>query len=83
MPTDKLFRLETSTLAIDTVEGKRIAVTVPAEAVLKVVSESSDGSQLLDVLWEGRIVVMFGIDVRVGARRSRTKAPPLKAAKHT
>ena len=65
MSTDKRYQLGTSTLAIDTVEGKRIAVTVPAEAIIKVLSGSSDGSQLVDVLWEGRMVVMFGIDVRL------------------
>lgn len=65
MLTDKRYQLRTSTLAIDTVEGKRIAVTVPAEAIIKLVSGPSEGNQLVDVLWEGRVVVMFGIDLRV------------------
>jgi hypothetical protein len=63
MLTGTRFKLRTSSLAIETVNGQRIAVTVPAEAIIKVVSGPCDGGQLVDVLWEGRIVVMFGIDL--------------------
>jgi hypothetical protein len=65
MVTGKRFQLTTSTLALDTIEGKRVAVSVPAETVVKVVSGPSEGSELVDVLWEGRMVLMFGIDLDV------------------
>jgi hypothetical protein len=67
MLAGKRFKLGTSTLAIETVEGRRIAVTVPAEAIIKVVSGPVEGSRLVDVLWEDRRVVMFGIDVEMRA----------------
>ncbi|MCU1337517.1 MAG: hypothetical protein JWO19_3098 [Bryobacterales bacterium] len=65
MVTGKRFRLEHSTLALDILQGKRTAVTVPAGAILKVVSGPSDGERTVDILWEGRIVAMFAIDVDV------------------
>ena len=63
MVTGERYLLKMATLALETINGRRIAVTVPADATIKVVSGLSDGSQLLDVLWEGRVVAMFSIDV--------------------
>jgi hypothetical protein len=63
MVTGERYMLKMATLALETINGKRIAVTVPADATIRVVSEPSDGGQLLDVLWEGRVVAMFSIDV--------------------
>lgn len=38
MLTGKRFRLETSTMAVETVSGKRVAVTVPAGEAIKVLA---------------------------------------------
>jgi hypothetical protein len=38
MFTDKHFKLRISTIAIETVEGRRVAKTVPAGTVVKVLS---------------------------------------------
>src|ERR1051325_7832419 len=55
-----------STLAIDGAIGKRQASFVPAGAVVKVVSgPTSAGDRMVDVLWDGKIVTMFAIDVNV------------------
>lgn len=66
MLTGKHFKLNTATLAIDSIEGKRVAVTVPAGNIVKVTSgPRDDNDRMVDVLWDGRIVVMFAIDVNV------------------
>jgi hypothetical protein len=62
-----LYRLQTPTLGITTDNGKRITVTMPAEALIEVVSEvSADGT--VDVLWNARCVSMFAIDLRQRAQ---------------
>ena len=43
-----------------------IWLTIPAGAIIKVVSGSTgDGDRMVDVLWEGRTVTMFADDVDV------------------
>jgi hypothetical protein len=63
MLTGKRFRLEIQTMAIDTVEGKRLAVTIPAGEIIKVISGPRHGERMMDVLWDGRVVQMFAADV--------------------
>ena len=65
MLTGKRFKLERATLAVDFIDGKRRAVTVPAGEVIKVVSGPTDGDGMVDVLWSGHVVTMFEIDVNV------------------
>jgi hypothetical protein len=66
MLTGKPFELRTPTIAIDSVDGKRVTNFIPAGAIIKVVSgplgASGDGEPLIDVLWEGRTVSVFAID---------------------
>jgi hypothetical protein len=53
-------------MAIDVVDSKRVMVTVPAGAVIKVVSgPTGEGDRLVDIDWEGRTVAMFKVDVNV------------------
>jgi hypothetical protein len=64
--TGKRFKLENSAMALDVVDGKRVAVTVPAGATIKVVSgPTSEADRLVDVIWNGRTVAMFAFDVSV------------------
>ena len=66
MLTGKRFKLENPTMALDVVDGKRVAVTIPTGATIKVVSgPSGDGDRLVDVTWAGRTVAMFVYDVSV------------------
>lgn len=66
MLTGKRFRLEIPTLAIDGGNGKRHTSCVPAGAIIKVVSgPSGAGDRMVDVLWDGKIVTMFAVDVNV------------------
>jgi hypothetical protein len=61
----KRFRLERATLAVEAVDGKRLAVSLPAGTILKVISGPNNGDGMLKVLWEGRRVEMFAVDVDV------------------
>jgi hypothetical protein len=78
--TGKRFRLERATLALGVANGKRNAVTVPAGAILKVVSgPSGDGDRMVDVHWEGQTLTLFAIDVDGSGRSvavAQTSGPP-------
>ena len=63
--TGKRFKLERSTLALDVLDGKRTAVTLPAGAIIEVVKGSTNEDGLIDVLWDSRKVMMFAVDVDV------------------
>ena len=63
MLTGTQFKLKTPTLASHIVDGKREGVTVPAGAIIKVISGPTGGDRVVDVLWEGRMFVMFAVDL--------------------
>ena len=65
MLTGKRFKLQRPTLSVEVVNGLRKALTVPAGAVIKVVSGPTPGDRMVDALWEGKMVEMFAIDVDV------------------
>ena len=57
MLTGKRFKLKNPTLALDVVNSKRVTITIPAGASIKVVcGPTGDGDRLVDVVWEGRNV---------------------------
>ena len=60
------FRLKTPTLGILSIDsnGHRIPVTLPLHAVVTVEAEPLDGNRLVDVLWEGKTIMMFTQDLR-------------------
>ena len=63
MPTGKRFTLAIPTIAIDTAGDKRAAVTIPAEALVEVISGPRSEDLMIDVLWKGRVVLMFAVDL--------------------
>jgi hypothetical protein len=66
MLSGKRFRLGNPTLALDVVDGKRVAITVPEGSIIKVVAgPTGEGDRLVDVVWAGRTVAMFSFDVTV------------------
>jgi len=73
--TGKCFKLETTTLVIGEANGKHVAVEIPAGGVVKVVVCPRDEEGMIDVLWEGRPLVMFAIDLeRRGTEVSEERA---------
>jgi len=63
MVTGKRFQLRKDTVAIADNGGKREAVTVPAGAIVKVIAGPDQGDRLIDVLWDGKSIMMFVVDV--------------------
>ena len=64
MLTGKLLRLNRATVALQTIQGIRRVMTVPEGAILKVVAEAcATPEATVDVLWEGKTVQMFSVDV--------------------
>jgi hypothetical protein len=62
-----VYRLQSAILGITTDNGKRITITLPAQAVIEVISEvAPDGT--VDVLWNAHRVSMFAIDLRQRGR---------------
>ena len=62
-----VYQLQTAILGITNDNGKRVTITLPAEALIEVVSEiAADGT--VDVLWNTRRVSMFAIDLRQRAQ---------------
>lgn len=63
MLSGKRYTLKRSILAIDIIDGKRTAVSVPEGATIEVLPGSTDGDVSVEVLWDGRTLVMFVVDV--------------------
>jgi hypothetical protein len=75
MLTGKRFKLDRSTLALGSIEGGRKAVTIPAGAIVKVISgPTGDGDRMVDVLWESQTVTMFAVDVDVRGTEVRDQS---------
>ena len=64
MLIEKRFKLRERTLAIELLDSQRRAVSVPAGAIIRVLS-TTDGGQIVNVLWEGRTVEIFTCDVNM------------------
>jgi hypothetical protein len=62
--TGKQFKLERGTLAVEVLNGKPTAVTVPGGSIIKVLS-GPEGDGLVKVAWGGRTLGMFAVDVDV------------------
>jgi hypothetical protein len=63
-------KLHSPTLGIMTTpEGKRIPVTVPKNAIVTVKAGPLDGTRLIDVEWDGELIMMFTVDLRERGER--------------
>ena len=58
------YSLNSAILAIHTVDGERTATMVPQGAVVTVQDVPLDGNRLVDVLWDGKLMMMFAIDLK-------------------
>jgi hypothetical protein len=64
MLTGKRFRLTWDTLAIESVDEKRIAITVPMGEIVEVIrGPRPDDTRMIEVRWNGKVLVMFAEDV--------------------
>src|SRR6185295_6527649 len=63
MLTGQRFKLRKSALAIEIVNGTRFQITIPTRTILKVIAGPIEGDPMVDVLWEGKRVGMFAVDL--------------------
>ena len=54
MFTGKQFKLNRATMAIETLDGRSVAVIVPADMTVSVLSAPTNTGAMIDVLWEKR-----------------------------
>jgi hypothetical protein len=63
--TGKRFRLKFATLGLTLIDGRRVAVNIPAESIVEVTGgPRPNDRRMVDVLWEGQALVMFAEDVQ-------------------
>jgi len=66
MFTGNRYRLTAPILAVSVLNHtKGSSVNIPVGAILEVISGPEDGDGMMDVLWEGRTVAVFSIDLNV------------------
>ena len=63
MLTGRYFRLKHPVLAVESEEGKELAVSLPRGALLRVMGPATD-ERMVEVVWLRRHVSMFKIDLR-------------------
>jgi hypothetical protein len=65
MLSGKKFRLERCTIALDVIDGHRRMVVIPAGQTIEAVSDPTSRDHMVEVLWQGRTLTMFALDVDV------------------
>jgi hypothetical protein len=58
------YRINNPTIALFEQDGRHVADTVPAGAIVEINSDSFDGEKLMEVRWDGKPVLMFTQDLR-------------------
>jgi hypothetical protein len=58
------FKLDKTTLAIGDLHGKLVSVTIPAGDTVTLIADPSPGNQMVNVIWKGRTVAMYAIDLK-------------------
>jgi len=58
------YRVRETALAILSIGGERVPVTLPINAILILVDGPLDGNRLVEVTWEGKTLMMFTQDMR-------------------
>jgi len=78
MLTGKRFSVTKATLALDAVV-RQGWITIPAGAAIRVIAgPNGEEDQMIDVLWEDRMLTMLAIDVTAGCEeiKERSSASP-------
>jgi len=68
------YRINNPTIALFEQDGRHVADTVPAGAIIEISRVALDGDKLLEVVWNGRPVLMFTQDLRKRAEPAKGNA---------
>lgn len=63
------YRIKTPTMALFLENGRHIPRTVPEGAVVETSSLAFDANKLIEVMWDGRKVMMFTQDIQSRGER--------------
>jgi hypothetical protein len=64
MQKGERFRLTRYAMAIAQREGRHVAILIPEGAIIEVMNGPFDGTRLMDVRYEGEMIMMFTDDMR-------------------
>jgi hypothetical protein len=64
MDLRETYRVNKAILSIYSKDGLRTPIMIPAGAIVTIVEGPLDGQRMVDVLWEGKTVMLFTIDLR-------------------
>lgn len=60
----KKYRIQSPTIALFVEEGRHVARTVPAGAIVQIDGDAYNENKLVDVMWNEQAIMMFAQDVR-------------------
>jgi hypothetical protein len=59
------YRLNQPALALVAVNGHHESFTIPADETLDLNGKTFNGERLMDVVWNGKVVMMFTADLKL------------------
>jgi hypothetical protein len=68
------YRVTQPTIALFEEDGRHVANTIPAGVVVEINGDSFNGDKLMEVVWEGKRVMMFAQDLRKRAEAAKGTA---------
>jgi hypothetical protein len=63
------YRIKDPTIAMSHDDGRGVAYTVTVGAIVEIGNGPLDGDKLVEVTWNGKVVMMFTQDLRMRAER--------------
>ena len=63
------YRIKSPTIAVFSENGRNVTRTVPEGAVVEIKNLAFDGKKLVEVMWDGRNVLMFSQDIQTRGER--------------
>ena len=63
MQLGKLYRLTREAMAIAQRNSRNVAITIPKDAVIEVIGGPFNGTRLMDVRYDGEMILMFTDDM--------------------
>jgi len=78
MLSGKRFKISRETIAIETqADGRRVAIHVPQGEIVKVISgPRPDDKRMVDILWDGRTLVIFADDIQLRGEEVKAAEKP-------
>lgn len=68
MLRNKRFELTKPTLALDAVV-RQGWITIPAGEIIRILAgPNGEGNEMIDILWDGRMLTMFAIELTAGCK---------------